>query len=113
MANYETFRIWLQEEMERRSWTFTELARQSGITVSHLTRIAGGERIPGMKTLLAIARAFRLPREEVLRHAGIIPPVRGTVAGMEELQAYYHAMTPKDRKRLLSIARSFVEDEAD
>ncbi|MHB9108563.1 MAG: helix-turn-helix domain-containing protein [Armatimonadota bacterium] len=107
---YEEFRQWLLEEMKRRGWTFAELARQSDMTVSHLTRVASGERIPGAKTCISIARAFRLPAEEVLRRAGLIPPARGAVEGLEELQAYYRDLTQADRKRLLLIARAMLEE---
>ena len=111
--NYDTFREWLADEMKRRGWSYTELSQRTGITLSHLSRVSQGERIPGMKTITAIARAFHRPAEEVLRLAGVIPPARGSVEGAEEMQAYFAELSPEDRKRLLTIARAFLAEQTE
>ena len=108
MPNYEDFRVWLRSELAHRQWNLAELSRRSKITISHLSRMMSGERVPGMETLVKIALGLHLPVEDVLRHAGVMPVSRAAVEGQDELLQYYAEMTPADRKRLLTIARSLA-----
>lgn len=64
----------MQSELASRGWDQAELARRSHISDAHISRLVAGGRKPGNESAKAIARAFRLPPEEVMRHAGILPP---------------------------------------
>lgn len=108
MPNYEDFRAWLHDELAHRRWNLAELARRSKVTLSHLSRIMSGERLPGIETLVKIAVGLHLPVEDVLLHAGVTPTPRGAVEGQGELLRYFAEMTAADRKRLLDIARTFT-----
>jgi transcriptional regulator with XRE-family HTH domain len=82
------------------------LARRSQISDSHISRLVAGGRKPGNEAAKAIARAFRLPPEEVMRQAGLLPPKnanlspgdrRALVETMDKI-----AMLSPDAQRLIA-----------
>ncbi len=111
--SYEEFREWLEAQLQKRGWNLAELARRGNIDLSHLTRVAGGERIPGPATCVKIARAFRIPPEDVLRRVGVLTTTPSQVEGMEELAMYFAAFSPDDRKRLILLARALYQANED
>jgi transcriptional regulator with XRE-family HTH domain len=74
MAETLTFGEWVQAELNSRGWDQAELARRSNISDAHISRLVTGGRQPGQEAAKAIARALRLPPEDVMRQAGILPP---------------------------------------
>jgi len=69
-----TFPAWLQNELDKRGMTQAELARRSGITSAQISRILSGSRGAEGKTLVGIAKAFKLPPQIVYQAAGFLPP---------------------------------------
>lgn len=90
MENSITFGDWLQGELSNRGWDQAELVRRSGISSAQISRLVTGGREPGKDAIAGIARAFRLPPEDVLRHAGILPPKNAN-------------LTPGDRRALIEL----------
>lgn len=74
------FSTWLQEQLNERGWDQADLVRRSGVSQSQVSRIMTGTRNPGPETSKAIARALRLPPEDVLRQAGILPPKNASLS---------------------------------
>lgn len=74
MTDVIAFGDWLQRELDNRGWDQAELSRRSGISSAQVSRIVTGGRRPGRDSIDGIARALRLPPEDVLRQAGILPP---------------------------------------
>lgn len=81
------FSQWLNNELEKRGMTKTELARRSRksghqISRTQITFILNGSRQAGPDACIAIAHALELPREEVFRARGwllrepaeVVPP---------------------------------------
>jgi len=60
--------------MEKREMSQSELARKSGITQSTISSLITGRRKLGLEACHAIANAFKLPPETVMRKAGLLPP---------------------------------------
>ena len=54
--------------------TLLELARLSGVSVSHLARIESGERFPSASVLRHIAKPLRFTEQELLILAGYMTP---------------------------------------
>ncbi|MFG2822606.1 helix-turn-helix domain-containing protein [Kitasatospora sp. NPDC048365] len=50
----------------RHELTLAELARTTGISVSTLSRLESGERKPNLELLLPLARAYRVPLDELV-----------------------------------------------
>ena len=67
------FTDWVQNELNKRNWSRADLARRSGITQTHISRIMNQMRKPGTDALINIARAFQIAPEEVMRKAGLLP----------------------------------------
>lgn len=86
-----SFSDWIQAELDSRGWDQAELARRSQISDSHISRLVSGGRKPGQDSVKAIARAFRLPAEDVMRQAGILPP-KNVVLGSGDRRALVETM---------------------
>ena len=64
------FANWLQQELDKRGWNHTELARRSEVTPGQISRVANGSRGAGPDLCIAIAKGLDLSREEVFRARG-------------------------------------------
>ena len=69
----ETIGDWLAKELQERGWDQAELVRRSGVSTAQISRIMSGTRRPGNNAMQGIARALKIPTEEVMRRAGILP----------------------------------------
>ncbi|MHB9130394.1 MAG: helix-turn-helix domain-containing protein [Armatimonadota bacterium] len=107
---YDEFKAFILSELKRRKWNMARLAKESGITLSHISRIMSGERTPGATTAVGIARAFRLPPEEILHLAGLAPDAHPSDTGEDELRYLYRLLDDDRRHHLLVVARALVED---
>lgn len=56
----------LRELRRRRGRTLAALSAETGIPVSTLSRLESGQRKPGLEQLLALAKAHRIPLEELV-----------------------------------------------
>ncbi|AHH22287.1 putative transcriptional regulator [Nocardia nova SH22a] len=56
----------LRELRSRRGQTLTALSADTGIPVSTLSRLESGQRKPGLEQLLALAKAHRIPLDELV-----------------------------------------------
>jgi transcriptional regulator with XRE-family HTH domain len=66
------FGEWLQNEMNLREWSQSDIARKSGLSTGQISRLLNGTRGPGLETCQAIANAFNLPQEQVMQNAGLL-----------------------------------------
>ena len=64
---------WLKHELNIRSWTQAEFARQTKLSPAQITRLLSGERGVGENGLKAISHALRYPPELVFEKAGLLP----------------------------------------
>ena len=65
------FGDWVKAMRKTRRWTQEELAARAGISQSFISALETGVRKnPGIETTRAIALAFGLPVEEVIRKVG-------------------------------------------
>ncbi len=74
MASIGNFPDWLNAELAARSMRPAELSRLANLDKGVLSRILNGERKPANETILAIARALKLPPETVFAAAGVYKP---------------------------------------
>lgn len=94
------FSQWLQNELDDRHWIQADLARKSGLSTGQVSRLLTGTRDPGGSTCLAIARAFRLPVEIVLKAAGILPAGNTTDESTDELYELITTLPADMRKQI-------------
>lgn len=93
-------------ELEERGWSMRELGRRAGVSHAHISNVVSGSAKPGADFCLAIARAFRLPPERMLRLGGFLPPLLGpeTDPALNELLEITRQLSPEGRQEVLNYA---------
>lgn len=82
------FPAWLQNELDKRGWRPTELARRADLDDGIISRALSGARMPSNRSLEKISDALGIPIEEVFSRAGILPP-----SGMTEHDLWVNRMS--------------------
>lgn len=100
----DDFIAWLDAELAQRQWSYSQLARRAGLAHSVFSRARAGAA-PGWRSCRAIAEALGAPPEEVLRRAGLLPPIPADQAEFEQFRRLLAQLSPEDREELLEIAR--------
>jgi len=111
MTPNQDFVEWLKDEIQQRGWTDGETARKSEIAGATLSKILNLQAQPGVDFCNGIARAFKVPPEDVFRRAGLLPKlpegneiVRTILLRLRELQ-----MDRMGEEVYLPIVLDFVE----
>lgn len=102
MKKSEEFATWLNEQLNERGWSRSELARRAHYSSSLVDQVINGTiKKPGVKFCEGTARAFRLPVEEVLRRAGRLPPITDEDARLfESIKARMGLLSQAQRAEL-------------
>jgi Plasmid maintenance system antidote protein len=103
MSNRQTLSNWLQNELHARNWSQSELARVSGLHRAIVSKIILGESKPTPETLEAIAKAFKLPPEQVYRVAGILPQVAALDQDAERIVHEVGDLTAQEKEEVLAF----------
>ncbi len=103
-----SFSEWLQREIDQRGWSWNKLAEMAGLSSGTIYNIRDGIRGVGEASVTAIARALRLPTDEVFRAAGLLPPDREIDAVEQEILHLYRLVPPDKQQQLLEYARFLV-----
>lgn len=102
------FVTWLIYELEKRKWSNSELARQAGLVPSAVSQVVSGDRSPGYKFCIKIAKPLELPPETILRKAGLLPrlPTPREVSDLtiQELVDIIRNLPENSQRDLLEIA---------
>jgi len=104
------FPDWLDEQLQYRGWTRTELSQRAGFSSSTLSLIFSNQRNAGVDVCRAIAKALRMPESEVFRAAGLLAPDPGKVDDpqIDEILRLAANLTEDDRQDLIDLARSII-----
>lgn len=108
-VNKNEFVIWLQNEMDQRDWSQSDLAREANLSRGAVGNVLRQERDPGKDFLIGIAHALKIPPEVVFRAAGLLPEAPESTQESEELLHLYHLLPEADRKEILRYVRFIVE----
>jgi len=86
------FGDWLRKILEEKGWSQSDLARAARRSRAAISDAMSGKRGIGPSLATSIAQALKLPREEVYRAAGLLPPkitktelIDRIIEGMEDL----------------------------
>lgn len=74
--------------------TLWELANQSGVSISHITRVERGERFPSARVLRKIAKPLGFNENELFVLAGYFSPDVHTEANESHESYYYEGLDP-------------------
>lgn len=106
-----TFGEWLQGQLNERGMSQSQLAKLANLSRGTISNIINGNRGIGEDSLTSIARALRLPAEDVFRRAGILPPARDDDPIAKEA-AHLISLLPDERKQqVLDYIRFIVQVE--
>lgn len=97
---------WLIAEMNARGWNNSELARRAGVVPSTISMVVSRQKRPGLDLCVGIASALHIPPEDVLRSAGLIPPMPGIDedASFSRTLEVMKKLTPDERQAVLEYA---------
>lgn len=100
---------WQETERERRSWSYADLARASGISSAQISRVTSRQQKPGREYLRGVAKAYKLPEAQVFRIAGEIDTPPDHTPGAERLSSLFPDLTDDDIDELYAIALAKLE----
>jgi len=104
------FSTWLMQELEKRGWSNSELARRANVVPSTISMIISGSAKPGVDACLGIARAFGESPVKVFRLAGLLPPLDTRKELLDEALALFDKLNAADQARIIVIARALAMD---
>ena len=104
------FADWLTEEVEKRGWSFRELARRAGLSSGAISQITTQRSFPGPEFCTGVARAFRIPPEEVFRRAGLLPPLPETEKKKQSVWLRFTRLTPEQQDLILTTMEAWVRE---
>jgi len=102
-----TFNEWLLQEIERSGLSNSEIARRGGISHARISQVLAGQN-PGADFCIGIARGLGLIPEDVLRRAGILPPLPPAVAEEREVVGLLRRLGASMRETAVAILRTLA-----
>lgn len=99
----DNFGQWLLGILEERELSQSDLSRMAGISRGTLSNIISGNRGRGFKSLAAIAKALKIPREQIYRAAGLLPPSVNIDEQIEIMVEKASGLPEEDRDAVLKF----------
>lgn len=100
-----TFADWLRDELERRGWSQSDLARKAGVHRQVINSYINHRRgKPDEDILRRVARAFGYSPETVFRAAGLLPPKPESSELTEKIVHLVNQMDDIDKADVLEYA---------
>ncbi len=111
MTERSAFGKWLLKELDARRWSMRELARQTEVSESTISRIISGKRNPSSALCRRMAEALRVPPERVFREAGLLPNYSDESPRTKEALYLFRKLPEDERRRILLIMRTLLEEQ--
>jgi transcriptional regulator with XRE-family HTH domain len=106
------FADWLQAEMDKRGWSQSDCARAADLNRAVINKLLNRKSRPQPFTLVAIARAFKIPVETAYRAAGLLPPNIDGDDSMEELiHIFKNIQSPQRRATAIILLKALISEE--
>ena len=103
------FTRWLQDQLDERDWSQSELARQAGVSSAMISDVLSGNANPGWGFCKKVASALDLPPENVLRLAQHLDPEPEYTATRREADHVFSQLSDEDQGRALAMMRSLLQ----
>lgn len=102
---------WLLENLERKGWTQSELARQAKVNQVTISNIINGNRGLGLDVAIKIADALSIPRIEILEQMGVLrPPPPTDTPSIREMNEAFAYLTSEEQRVWLRMLENYVAD---
>ena len=109
MTSRKNFGEWIQKERHERDWSQADLARYSGKSRSIINKIENGTTTANPDTIVAIARALKVPLTLAFRKAGLLPPELPNEAELSDWKEILASLSERDRTILKKTAAIMIE----
>ena len=107
------FSEWLLSVLSQKGMSQSELARQAGVTRGAINGVITGARGPGVDLCNGIAKALKIPPEEVLRAAGLLPPEPNKDEKFYRIESLYHTLRDETNKQRAIEFLEFLSQQED
>jgi len=103
------FADWINREASQRGWSLRQIARRGEISQTPIIRVANGTQLPTFDVCVALARAFGLTPESVLRMAKLLPSAVAErrivyeANGIDRLVELWRGLSVEDQGRMLDL----------
>jgi len=106
------FADWLQAEMDKRGWSQADCARSADLNRAVINKLVNRKSRPQPFTLVAIARAFKIPVETAYRAAGLLPPsADGDETTAELMHIFNSIQSPKRKTTAIMLIKALAMEE--
>ncbi|HEX2997562.1 MAG TPA: helix-turn-helix transcriptional regulator [Anaerolineales bacterium] len=98
--------------MDKRDWSQSDCARAAELNRAVINKLLNGKCKPQPSTLVAIARAFKIPVEIAYRAAGLLPPSVDRDDTIEQLTYIFNSIqSPQRRSTAIMLLKALVTEE--
>lgn len=102
----DELRAWVSQEIERRHWSYRELARKTGFSPSLVSKVLLEKRSASADFCIKVANALGESPEKLLRLAGILPTSPASEdSTLQELMDLARSLPPEEQEEVLKYAR--------
>ena len=106
------FSEWLRSEMDKRGWSQSDCARSASLNRAVIHKLLNGKSKPQPPTLVAIARAFKIPVETAYRAAGLLPPSADSDdTTIELVYIFKRIQSPQRKATAIMLLKALVAEE--
>ncbi len=102
---------WVEDERKKRQLSYRRIETTVGPPSGKLRKRASAGQAPTMENCRAIADAFELPLEAVMRRANLLPD-DGVRPELRELHAYADGLNAENLGLLTAVARALAHEQA-
>jgi transcriptional regulator with XRE-family HTH domain len=99
---------YLNTEIEDRGWSKRELARRADVSSTQVTDVMNDRTNAGADFCVAVARALGEPPEDILRLAGILPPLPPAVQEEREIVRLVRSIGDQTRQTVMTMLRALA-----
>jgi len=103
---------WLSEEVDRRGWSYREIARRGGLSSGAISNVMTGNASPGWDLCLGLARALDVAPEEVFRKAGLLPALPPDVEEEQQVVRILRSLPAGVRRTVATMLRGLSGEQA-
>lgn len=109
MISRKNFGEWVQKERHERDWSQADLSRHAGKSRSIINKIENGTTTANPDTIVAIAKAFKIPLTLAFRKAGLLPAELPNEAELNDWKEILASLSERDRNILKKTAAIMLE----
>ena len=103
MGSKQGFVDFIRDELSKRNWAHAELARRSGISQAHISRVINSNYQPGIEFLNSIASCMNLSKEYIYKLAGLLSENPKSNVIIEEIHQILESLSNEDQKLVLGF----------